>query len=102
MVKQLRADPRVDVMMCDGARSYFVEMNVTKKPFDDVRVRKAMNYMFNGEVLTQTVLDNLAIPLAGFSSEALRREQGLENPRVTSRKRRSNFSRKPGMPTGSR
>ena len=66
MVKQLRADPRVDVMMCDGARSYFVEMNVTKKPFDDVRVRKAMNYMFNGEVLTQTVLDNLAIPLAGI------------------------------------
>lgn len=66
MVKQLKADPRVDVLMCDGARSYFAEMNVTKKPFDDIRVRKAMNYMFNGEVITQTVLDNLAIPLAGI------------------------------------
>ena len=66
LVKQLKADPRVDVLMCDGARSYFAEMNVTKKPFDDIRVRKAMNYMFNGEVITQTVLDNLAIPLAGI------------------------------------
>jgi len=66
MVKQLKADPRVDVLMCDGARSYFADMNVTKKPFDDVRVRKAMNYMFNGEVITQTVLDNMAIPLAGI------------------------------------
>ena len=66
MVKQLKADPRVDALMCDGARSYFAEMNVTKKPFDDVRVRKAMNYMFNGEVITQTVLENLAVPLAGI------------------------------------
>jgi peptide/nickel transport system substrate-binding protein len=66
MVKQLKADPRVDVLMCDGARSYFGEMNVTKKPFDDVRVRKAMNYAFNGELITQTVLENLATPLAGI------------------------------------
>jgi len=66
MVKQLKADPRVDVLMCDATRSYFIEMNVTKKPFDDVRVRKAMNYMFNGEVITQTVLDHMATPLAGI------------------------------------
>jgi len=39
---------------------------VTKKPFDDVRVRKAMNYAFNGELITQTVLENLATPLAGI------------------------------------
>jgi len=79
-------------MMCDGARSYFVEMNVTKKPFDDVRVRKAMNYMFNGEVLTQTVLDNLAIPLAGIllpKHFAVNKDLKIHG---YSRKRRSNFS----------
>jgi peptide/nickel transport system substrate-binding protein len=65
MVKQLRSDSRTEVVMCDGTRSYFGEMNVVRKPFDDVRVRKAMNYAFDGETITKTILEGLATPLAG-------------------------------------
>jgi peptide/nickel transport system substrate-binding protein len=66
MVKQLKADPRVEPMICDGTRSYFGDMNVIRKPFDDIRVRKAMNYAFDGETITRTVLEGLAAPLAGM------------------------------------
>ena len=40
----LEADPNILVKSAMGTRGRMVEMNVTKPPFDDVRVRWAMNY----------------------------------------------------------
>ncbi len=46
-----------------GAR--FMEFNVTQPPFDDIRVRKAINYAINRQAVVQIALNGLGIPLYG-------------------------------------
>jgi peptide/nickel transport system substrate-binding protein len=47
LMSQIEGDPNSEIAMCNGTRSYFVGMNVNKAPFDDVRVRQAMNHAIN-------------------------------------------------------
>ncbi len=46
-----------------GAR--FLEFNVTQPPFDDSRVRKAMNYAINRQAVVQVALNGLGVPVYG-------------------------------------
>ncbi len=55
MVPQLLANPNVQVKTCAGTRPHFMEMNVNMPPFDDVRVRRAMNYAID----VQTIIDKV-------------------------------------------
>ena len=50
----------------------YVAMNVTQKPFDDLRVRQALNYAVNKEAFTRVVYNGYAQPM-----------QAPEAPRVT-------------------
>lgn len=43
-VAEIEADPKLRVVRVPNARVYFVGLNTFRKPFDDVRVRQAMNY----------------------------------------------------------
>ncbi len=65
MVEQLEADANIVVKAADSTRERFVEMNVTKPPFDDVRVRKAMNYAVNYEDIVKYVLNGNGEALKG-------------------------------------
>lgn len=49
--------------------SYFYRINVTKAPFDDVRVRRAFSIGFDREVVTRDVLKAGQIPAAWFCPE---------------------------------
>ena len=40
-IKQVEASARAKVMKANGTRTFFVAMNLDKKPFDDPRVRQA-------------------------------------------------------------
>lgn len=54
LAPRLEADPRVNVMTAEGTRVYGLEFNTAKEPFDDVRVRQAINYAVNwDEILTE-------------------------------------------------
>lgn len=55
LVSRLTGAPNVTVMTALGTRSYQLEFDVTKPPFDDVRVRKAINYAIDWE----SILTNL-------------------------------------------
>lgn len=46
-----------------GAR--FMEFNVTKAPFTDVRVRQALNYAINKQEVVKVALNGLGVPLSG-------------------------------------
>src|SRR5262252_6359883 len=46
-IPRLKKDPRFVVESSVTARALFIVMNVKKKPFDDVRVRQALNYAVN-------------------------------------------------------
>lgn len=64
MAADLEKDPKVQVKKVEGTRCYAVEMNVAKPPFDDVRVRLAMNYAINWDEILKTVYGGGATRLA--------------------------------------
>lgn len=43
----------------------FIEMNVLKAPFNDIRVRQAMNYAINKNPVVQIALNGLGVPAYG-------------------------------------
>lgn len=52
----------------EGTRSYFTELNVNKAPFDDVRVRQALNYAVDLHIIIEAFLDGLGQPLTTILS----------------------------------
>jgi len=65
MIPVLATDPGVQVVSGPGTRPFWMEMNVNQPPFDDVRVRQAMNYALDAETLVETVLGGLGIVIPG-------------------------------------
>jgi peptide/nickel transport system substrate-binding protein len=65
LVPALAVDPNVLVKTCNGTRAHWLEMNVTRPPFDDVRVRQAMNYAVDVDLIIEQVLGGLAVPVPG-------------------------------------
>ena len=65
MYDTLRADPNVVVKTCVGTRPYLMEMNVHKAPFDNVKVRQAMNYAVDVDLLVEKILGGRGIVLPG-------------------------------------
>ena len=55
-VQRLNARPDIDVVTTPSVRTIFLYFNHTKKPFDDVRVRKAINHAINKEEIVKFVL----------------------------------------------
>lgn len=56
-------------------------MNITKEPFDDVKVRRAMNYAFNMREIIDTVLEGSAQVIAGYP-DFLRLQRRSETVRI--------------------
>ncbi|HEY8531215.1 MAG TPA: ABC transporter substrate-binding protein, partial [Limnochorda sp.] len=56
----IEADPNLELMAVNGTRSFFMEMNVNKPPFNDVRVRQAINHAVDVQAIIDGVLNGLA------------------------------------------
>ncbi len=65
LVPVLGAEPDIEVKMVSGTRPYWMEMNVNRPPFDDVRVRQAMNYAVDASLIVGTFLGGRGAVLAG-------------------------------------
>ncbi|MHB1405581.1 MAG: ABC transporter substrate-binding protein [Desulfitobacteriaceae bacterium] len=65
MVEQLKADTNENVMMVNGTNVYMFQINTKKAPFDNVKVRQAMNYAINVQEIVDKILNGNAIRLAG-------------------------------------
>lgn len=65
LIPALAVDPNVLVKTCTGTRPHWMEMNVTKPPFDDVRVRQALNYTVDVDLIVEQVLGGMALVLPG-------------------------------------
>ncbi len=76
-IPRLQANPDLDVVITPGLRTIYIFFNVTQEPFDDVRVRQAVNYavdkdaivasLFEGAALTSTA--PFAPPIFGYSAQ---------------------------------
>jgi peptide/nickel transport system substrate-binding protein len=64
-IAQLENDPRVTVLRGQGAHVWYLGINNQKKPFDDKRVRQAMNYAVNKEAIVRDVLKGTGLVSAG-------------------------------------
>ncbi|PWS34682.1 peptide ABC transporter substrate-binding protein [Falsiroseomonas bella] len=67
-MRQVEASRNAQVMKVNGTRTFFVSLNLAKKPFDDVRVRRALNHALDKNVIISRVLANTATPLRGVMS----------------------------------
>jgi peptide/nickel transport system substrate-binding protein len=65
LVERLKRAPGVQVKTVAGTRPIWMEMNVKQAPFDDPRVRQALNFAVDKDLLVRKVYNGLAQPLAG-------------------------------------
>ncbi len=61
-VAGLKADPNLQVMEQEGLNVAYLAYNTTQKPFDDVRVRKALNMAINKKAIIDAVFQGAASP----------------------------------------
>jgi ABC-type transport system substrate-binding protein len=61
-VPRLKANPNIEVLVRQTLRVIYIGMNNQKPPFNDVRVRQAVNYAIDKELLCQSILGGYADP----------------------------------------
>ncbi|MDO5532332.1 glutathione ABC transporter substrate-binding protein GsiB [Sutterella sp.] len=66
-VKSLESDDSVSITVTPSISERYVAFNVLKKPFDDPRVRKALNYAVNKQALAKVAYSGFAMPAAGVA-----------------------------------
>ncbi|MCV2348831.1 glutathione ABC transporter substrate-binding protein GsiB [Paucibacter sp. Y2R2-4] len=63
--ENLLQNPKLDVVSGPGIFAQYLSMNTLKKPFNDVRVRHAINYAINKEALAKVLYKGYATPAEG-------------------------------------
>jgi peptide/nickel transport system substrate-binding protein len=65
LVDTLAQTPGIQVKGAAGTQPKWMEMNVNKAPFDDVRVRQAMNYAVDKDLIIEAIYGGRAVALPG-------------------------------------
>jgi len=65
LLDTLKKAPNVQVKAVPGTRPIWMEMNVRQAPFTDAKVRQALNYAVDKDLIVRKIYDGLAQPLAG-------------------------------------
>jgi glutathione transport system substrate-binding protein len=63
--KLLEKNDKLVLVSAPSIITRYISLNVTKKPFDDVRVRQALNYAINKEALAKVAFAGYATPIRG-------------------------------------
>src|SRR5690606_147174 len=61
-VEEIKADPNLKVQEQEGLNVAYLAYNTKIAPFDDVRVRKALNHAINKEAIVEAVFQGQATP----------------------------------------
>jgi peptide/nickel transport system substrate-binding protein len=64
-VSPLEKNPKITLLKQVGAHVWYLGMNNQKKPFDDKRVRQALNYAVNKDAIVNDVLKGTGSPSRG-------------------------------------
>jgi glutathione transport system substrate-binding protein len=63
--EKLKQNDKVDVVAGSSIVQRWLAMNTLQKPFDDVRVRQAVNYAINKEAIAKVAFSGYAVPAEG-------------------------------------
>ncbi|WP_103380966.1 ABC transporter substrate-binding protein [Pseudonocardia dioxanivorans] len=64
-IEHLRSDDSLDVGATPSTRTIFVQFDATKAPFDDLRVRQALNYAVDKKAIADSILLGTVEPSPG-------------------------------------
>jgi peptide/nickel transport system substrate-binding protein len=67
-IRQVEANSNTKVAAVNGTRTFFVSLNNTRPPFNDVRVRQAANHALNKSLIIERILRGRAVALNGVMS----------------------------------
>ncbi|MCC7425352.1 MAG: ABC transporter substrate-binding protein [Alphaproteobacteria bacterium] len=67
-MRRVEQNQGTQVARVNGTRTFFVAFNTAKPPFNDVRVRRALNHAVNRQLIIDRVLLGTAVPLNGAMS----------------------------------
>jgi nickel ABC transporter nickel/metallophore binding protein len=67
----LRRNPNVQVYTEAGTTTYFLQMDTTRAPFDDLRVRQALNHAIDRATISERLFGGLAEPARGVFPERI-------------------------------
>ena len=77
-VNTIQRSGKAKVVKVNGTRTFFVALNVTRRPFNDARVRQAANHAIDKKLMIDRLLGNAATPVAGvLSPESFGAKKGL-------------------------
>jgi peptide/nickel transport system substrate-binding protein len=65
LIDTLSQNPAIQIKTAPGTQPKWMELNVTAPPFDDVRVRQALNYAIDKELIVEAVYGGRAVALPG-------------------------------------
>lgn len=76
-IPRLEDNPDVNVVITPGLRTIYIFFNTTEAPFDDVRVRQAVNYAVDQEAIVASLFEGAALasqapfapPIFGYSAQ---------------------------------
>lgn len=61
-IDEIRRDPNLNLLTQPGMNVGYLAMNMDKAPFDDLRVRRALNHAVNKKALVDNFYQGLAVP----------------------------------------
>jgi len=67
----LQSESKVDIIATPSIINRYVSLNTTKKPFDNPKVREALNYAINKEALAKVAFSGYAVPADGVIPEGV-------------------------------
>ena len=70
-VKTLEGEPGIDVTVSPSIIERYVAFNTKMKPFDNPKVRQALNYAINKAALAKVAFNGFAMPATGIAPEGV-------------------------------
>lgn len=95
----LEKNPRLDLVTSPSIMQRYISLNVTQKPFDNVKVREALSYAINRQALVKVAFAGYATPATGIVPPAIQYSQSYPAPEYNPAKARE-LLKEAGYPNG--
>ncbi|MGR2855784.1 glutathione ABC transporter substrate-binding protein GsiB [Erwinia sp. 1181_3] len=97
--KLLEKNSKLDLVTSPSIMQRYISFNVTQKPFDNPKVREAINYAINREALAKVAFAGYATPATGIVPPSIQYSQSYPAPEYNPAKARE-LLKEAGYPNG--